>query len=184
MAEIEHEVIAVTGAAGNLGTKLIAALLESQPSLRVLGLDLIAGKPDDRIEWIECNLADAGDSQWKDAIDRNSRPRGRSVPLSPLAGTGLVHFAAKNPYPEADWDDATVSLDMTLHVMLAAAHSPTMRRVVFATSNHVMGRYKEDGANDAARKMRATDTVGAPRIARRRKVRACCEKRSRRCLDA
>jgi len=35
-----------------------------------------------------------------------------------------------------------------------------MRRVVFATSNHVMGRYKEDGANDAARKMRATDTVG------------------------
>ena len=56
-------------------------------------------------------------------------------------GTGYFSISS----PEADWNDATVSLDMTHHVCQAAADSPTVQRLVFATSNHVMGRYKDSG---------------------------------------
>ena len=56
----------------------------------------------------------------------------------------VVHFAACNPYPDASWDDAAISIDITLNVALAAADSPSVERFVFATSNHVMGRYKDN----------------------------------------
>ena len=63
------------------------------------------------------------------------------------AGTSLVHFAAQNPYPEADWDDAIVSLDIAFNMLTVATTAPRMRRVVFASSNHVMGRCVLDGAS-------------------------------------
>ena len=57
----------------------------------------------------------------------------------------IVHLAAQNPYPEASWDDATASFDMTLNVVEMAAHGVehSDKRLVFASSNHVMGGYKD-----------------------------------------
>jgi len=58
----------------------------------------------------------------------------------------VFHFAAKNPFPEATWEDSICSMDMTANVFLAAIQMK-VRRVVLASSNHVMGGLKEEGVN-------------------------------------
>ena len=138
--------VAVTGGLGNLGTKLLLHLARESPCPRLIGLDVRSPSPDQlqtlqnaaaqnatgttpAVELLECDLTDPRDSRWRDAFDRVE---------------AVVHFAADNPYPDASWDEAAVSIDMTLNVALAAAASPAVDRFVFATSNHVMGRYKDD----------------------------------------
>jgi len=138
--------VAVTGGLGNLGTKLLQHLARTSPCTRLVGLDVRAPSSEQlkalqdaaaqnttgsapAIELIECDLTDPSDSRWRDALQRVQ---------------AVVHFAAFNPYPDANWDEAAVSIDMTLNVALASAGSPAVERFVFATSNHVMGRYKDD----------------------------------------
>ncbi len=139
----EARTVAITGAVGNLGIKLIEHLLTHTQTPRIIGLDvqppqaerlaalhtLAAARPHPTaLDFVACDLADAHDSRWQQAIEDVE---------------AVVHFAAQNPYPEATWAEAGVSLDMTLNVALAAAQSPRTERFVFATSNHVMGRYKD-----------------------------------------
>ncbi|CAF1302601.1 unnamed protein product [Didymodactylos carnosus] len=134
--------IAITGALGNLGTKLLRHLASLPGVERLVGLDIRPCPSDhvvkllDRIstpptlEFIQCNVADYQDIRWREVIATQV--------------DAVVHFAADNPYPEATWAEAATSLDMTLNVALASADSESrVRRVVFATSNHVMGRYKD-----------------------------------------
>ena len=138
--------VAVTGGLGNLGTKLLLHLARTSPCQLLIGLDVRAPSSDQlqalqdaaaqnttgpapAVELLQCDLTDPRDARWRDALDRVQ---------------AVVHFAALNPYPDASWDEAAVSIDMTLNVALAAAGSPTVERFVFATSNHVMGRYKDD----------------------------------------
>ncbi|MDE0140511.1 MAG: NAD(P)-dependent oxidoreductase [Caldilineaceae bacterium] len=138
--------VAVTGGLGNLGTKLMLHLARTSPCTRLVGLDVRAPSSEQlkalqdaaaqnttgsapAIELLECDLTDLHDRRWRDALQRVQ---------------AVVHFAALNPYPDASWDDAAVSIDMTLNVALAAAESPAVERFVFATSNHVMGRYKDN----------------------------------------
>ena len=136
---IEIDSVAITGAFGNLGWKLIQHLAENNIVQRIVGLDLRG--PNDAqmtriqqfathttIEWVECNLSDWHDQAWRSAIDTVD---------------AVVHFAAQNPYPEASWNDSAVSIDINMNVAQAAADSPKTTRMVFATSNHVMGRYKD-----------------------------------------
>ena len=60
-----------------------------------------------------------------------------------LAGAdALVHFSAVNPYPNADFAESAGSMLHSFNVFLEAARRG-VRRVVFASSNHVMGQYKE-----------------------------------------
>lgn len=133
--------VAVTGALGNLGWKLLCHLAQSGDFTRLVGLDIVAagaGKvaellalsPNDslEVEFVECDLADWHDQRWQKALNTVE---------------AVVHFAAMNPYPDASWLEAAVSYDMTLHVVNAAVDSQSVKRVVFATSNHVMGRYKD-----------------------------------------
>ena len=58
------------------------------------------------------------------------------------AADAVVHLAAQNPYPDAAWADCCASFDMTLNLVEAAGRGRP-RRFVFASSNHVMGGYKE-----------------------------------------
>ncbi|MBT3345630.1 MAG: NAD(P)-dependent oxidoreductase [Gemmatimonadetes bacterium] len=136
--------IAVTGAWGNLGTKLLQHLSASGCA-HLLGIDaqqvpdglleklhsaaVEAGHPPPIIEAIRGDLTDWQDHRWRDGLAR---------------ADGVVHFAAQNPFPEASWDDACASIDMNLHVGEAALASGTTR-LVFASSNHVMGRYRTAG---------------------------------------
>ena len=126
--------IAVTGALGNLGTKLLRHLANCSNISKLIGLDLRAASTAETValptvEFIACDLADWHDLRWRTVLSKVD---------------AVVHFAAQNPYPEATWQEAGVSLDMTLHIANAAVASGRVKRVVFATSNHVMGRYKDD----------------------------------------
>ncbi|MEE1613506.1 NAD-dependent epimerase/dehydratase family protein [Microvirga sp. CF3016] len=122
--------VLITGAGGNLGRKLMAHLLAQDWCERIVALDrAIPASPisEDRVQWVAGNLADPSDVQWHGA----------------LAGIGAaVHFAAQNPYPDAAWSDACASFDMTL-ALLGAAGRAGLQRIVFASSNHVMGQYKD-----------------------------------------
>jgi nucleoside-diphosphate-sugar epimerase len=121
--------VLITGAGGNLGQKLIAHLLAQEWCERIVALDRSppSTTPMDRVQWIAGDLTDPSDVQWREA----------------LAGVdAAVHFAAQNPYPDASWSDACASFDMTL-ALLAAVGRARLQRIVFASSNHVMGQYKD-----------------------------------------
>lgn len=126
--------IAVTGALGNLGTKLLTHLRQHDPTLTLYGLDnrALAQAPNSTVagvEYVQCDLDDWHDRRWQQVIEQTD---------------AVVHFAARNPYPGASWEEVATSIDMTLHIANAALKSPRTQRVVFATSNHVMGRYKDE----------------------------------------
>ncbi|KLK94679.1 hypothetical protein AA309_02210 [Microvirga vignae] len=122
--------VLITGAGGNLGQKLIAHLLAQDWCERIVALDRStppSAAHVERVQWAAGNLADPFDVQWHEA----------------LAGVdAAVHFAAQNPYPDAPWSDACASFDMTL-ALLAAVSRAGLQRIVFASSNHVMGQYKD-----------------------------------------
>jgi NAD(P)-dependent dehydrogenase (short-subunit alcohol dehydrogenase family) len=127
--------VLVTGAQGNLGRKLVAHLVASSWCERVIGVDRAIGQDatgEGRVRWIACDLADPRDDRWRDAV---------------AEAEAVVHLAARNPYPDAPWEDAVLSFDMTANVLYAAAHSG-VRRFVFASSNHVMGQYKDPPLSD------------------------------------
>ena len=142
MPSIVLKTIAITGGSGNLSQKLMHHLLTWSGVTRLIGLDVRHPDPEHvaalhkaaqprvvHIDMVQCDLSNPTDQRWQEAIDH---------------ADAVVHFAAQNPYPEATWNDSAASLDMTLHAALAAVKSPRCRRFVFATSNHVMGRYKDD----------------------------------------
>ncbi|KAL1530821.1 hypothetical protein AB1Y20_001717 [Prymnesium parvum] len=121
--------IVITGGCGNLGVKLATHLL-SAGEVNVVLLE------------------------HPDYFDESRVPRGAKVVLGDLSDGGgawkrairgadsLVHFSAVNPYPNASWEECAASMSHTFNVFLAAVES-RVRRVVFASSNHVMGGYKD-----------------------------------------
>ena len=139
--------ILVTGALGNLGQKLIRHLAPMPAVSQITGLDLAdppvpwgtdlhqelqdenPGAQIADLDFVAADLRQWPNSGWHKAIE---------------GCDALVHFAAQMPEPRATWDDAAASLDMNLHVGLAAVAASRCRRVVFATTNHVMGQYKDE----------------------------------------
>ena len=123
--------VLVTGAGGNLGRKLVAHLADAPWCTGVVALDLAApgDAPHPKIRPVAADLA-----RRSPALDEA------------MAGVdAAVHLAARNPYPDADWEDGAASFDMTLQAVAALARGGGAKRFVFASSNHVMGGYKEDG---------------------------------------
>lgn len=138
--------VAITGGLGNLGWKLLTHLARTSPATLLIGLD-VRPPPSEQLAALQacaaqnqtgtvpeialltCDLTDPMDSRWRDALERVQ---------------AVVHFAAHNPYPDASWDEAALSIDMTLQVAMAVVDSSSIERFVFATSNHVMGRYKDN----------------------------------------
>ena len=122
--------VLVTGAQGNLGRKLVAHLIEAHWCSGIVALDL-TGSTDathPKVRSVALDLA-------------------RRSPALDAAVAGIdavVHLAARNPYPDASWEDGAVSFDMTLQAVEALVRGGGAKRVVFASSNHVMGGYKED----------------------------------------
>lgn len=120
--------IAVTGAAGNLGSKLVDHLLAADWCTAVVGLDnrSVAARGAGHIP-VAANLADPTDRRWIDAL---------------ADADALVHFATRNPMPDCTWDEAAESVAMTAS-LLDGALAAGIGRFVFASSNHVMGGYKD-----------------------------------------
>ncbi|MCX5519001.1 NAD(P)-dependent oxidoreductase [Kaistia defluvii] len=123
--------IAITGGNGNLARKLIAGLGAEPWCGALVALDRrfdpIEPPAHAELTCIEADLRDGEDRRWRHVI---------------ASVDAVIHLAAQNPYPEADWTDSALSFDMTALLATAAAGAG-VRRFVFATSNHVMGGYKE-----------------------------------------
>jgi kynurenine formamidase len=115
----EPRTIAITGAAGNMGRKL------TQHWRGRYQLKLIDRRADEENDILVADL-----SQWGPWVDW-------------LQGTDvLVHLAA-DPRADRDWPELLgPNVDALIHVYLAAARSG-VRRVIFASSNHVMGGYQD-----------------------------------------
>jgi nucleoside-diphosphate-sugar epimerase len=123
--------IAITGGNGNLARKLIAGLGAEPWCDALVALDRRFDPIDPparaTLACVEADLRQPGDGRWLDAV---------------ASVDAVIHLAAQNPYPEADWTDSAASFDMTA-LLFQAATKAGVRRFVFATSNHVMGGYKE-----------------------------------------
>jgi len=113
--------VLITGAAGNLGAKL-SAHLHGRTDLVLL----------DRIEAPDVQLADL--SNWSELWLRKFE-----------GAEAVVHFAG-NPVAFDPWPDLVgPNVDAMLHVYEAAARAGA-RRLIFASSNHVMGGYQDGDA--------------------------------------
>ena len=128
----QGKTVIITGAAGNLGTKLIAHLVEKALCARILGVDVVPLPPapagGTEVHSIVADVGDPADGRWRAAV---------------LEADAIVHFAADNPYPNASWSEAARSFDMTANLLEFAARLRPCR-FVLASSNHVMGGYKNE----------------------------------------
>jgi uronate dehydrogenase len=118
---MDAKTVLITGAAGNLGTKL-RHHLEGRYALRLLDIN---PRGDAAIQ-----QADLGrwDPAWLD------RFRGTDV---------VVHLAA-DPTAHQAWPKLVgPNIDAVVNLFQAAVHAG-VKRVVYASSNHVMGGYQED----------------------------------------
>jgi NAD(P)-dependent dehydrogenase (short-subunit alcohol dehydrogenase family) len=118
--------VLVTGAGGNLGRKIVAALAAAPWVKRIVALDVKASAGGDKVSVVTGDLTQ-GAAPWTEAF----------------AGVdACIHLAAQNPDVDATWSEAANSFDMTVNVGMAALRHG-VRRFVFASSNHVMGGYKD-----------------------------------------
>jgi nucleoside-diphosphate-sugar epimerase len=112
--------VLITGAAGNLGRKL-ANHLQGRYDLRLLDQKSSDNSP--------VQIADL--AQWDAAWVQH------------FAGVDTVVHLAANPNPMPDWFELLESnMDTVVNVFTAAAQQG-VKRVIYASSNHAMGQYKD-----------------------------------------
>lgn len=130
--------VVITGCCGNLGRKL-GAHLQAQ-GVEVVGIE----HPDYCAKGSAppCDRVVQGDAQR--ASDASGRPWRRVL----KGADAVVHFSAVNPYPNATWHEASESMDHAFNMALAAADAG-VPRFILASSNHVMGGYKDDREHGA-----------------------------------
>ncbi len=121
--------VLITGASGNLGNKLVAHLRQKT---QLVLLDRIA--TDDEV--LQADL-----SVWEQHWVRQ------------FEGVQVVYHLAGNPIAVSSWSELIgPNVDAMLHVFEAAAQH-RVRRLIFASSNHVMGGYQHE------REVRLTSTI-------------------------
>jgi NAD+ dependent glucose-6-phosphate dehydrogenase len=115
------QTVLITGAAGNLGSKL-RRHLEGRYELQLLDLD---PRGDDAI--LRTDLG-----QWDDGW------------VNRFQGADAVVHLAADPMAHQTWPNLVgPNVDAVVHVFQAAVREG-VRRVVYASSNHVMGGYHDD----------------------------------------
>lgn len=112
-----NRAIVITGANGNLGGKLAAALA---PSFEIRCLDLIGGR--------DCAAADLSDyaESWAQHFS---------------GADCVLHFAAESQ-PTASWARVHQSNIVATNNVLRAVRAHNVRRIVFASTNQIMGGYR------------------------------------------
>ena len=125
--------IFLTGAAGNLGGKLLRSFVAAPWCDAVVAADRIgASIPHDspKVKPLPNDLTRASHDEH----------------MAGLKGTDtVVHFAVVDPAPDASWPDSAVSLEMSSRLVIAAREAG-LRRFIFASSNHAVGRLKDGPA--------------------------------------
>lgn len=140
MSDAAPLTVVITGGFGNLGTKLCRHLLSQNvdpaaPRYRVVLVEhpaFVADRPAPHSDAVvlPCDLGAPG-------------PAAGPLRAALTGADALVHFSAVNPYPNADWSESAQSMDHCFYVFQLAVLC-RVRRVVLASSNHVMGGYKDD----------------------------------------
>lgn len=142
------QTVLVTGAGGNLGRKIIEWLARTEWCRSIVGLDMttdvapFSPEASARLKLVAGDLLKVG-ANWQEAFQ---------------GVDAVIHFAAQNPHTDASWEDATASFDMTFNVA-ATAMQAGVGRIVFASSNHVMGGYKDSPLADAMGPGRLTTAI-------------------------
>lgn len=134
MATTEHPMrtVMVTGAGGNLGQKVIEALARQPWCKKVIGIDRtgdysrFSTEARARLELVKGDLTQRA-GEWVQRMGEVD---------------AIIHFAATHPLPDATWQQALASYDMTMNLLLEAVRN-NVQRFVFASSNHAMGAYKD-----------------------------------------
>jgi nucleoside-diphosphate-sugar epimerase len=136
--------VLITGASGNIGRKLRAAWAETYD------LVLVDAKADpDDPEVVEANLSEL-DEDW----------------ITHFHGVDTVIHLAGLPDETASWEELVgPNLDALANVFHAAALAG-VDRLIFASSNHAMGGYREvdDGPIDVGRPPRPDGPYGASKL--------------------
>jgi len=143
-SSVRSPTIVITGAAGNLGRRIINRLVttsaaqhsneslsaNSAPRFKLVLLDSVP-KPDDLevkstksadMEYIQCDLANY-DPEWVKKFH---------------SAFAVFAFAARNPSPDATSEDSYKTMCMSANT-LEACSAGKVERVIFASSNHVVG---------------------------------------------
>ena len=123
----KRRTVVITGGCGNLGVKLATHLLATPDPPRVVLIEhpdfYNASRVPAGAEIVLGDLID-GAGEWTTALQ---------------GADALVHFSAVNPYPNANWAESAGSMLHTFNAFVAAKRLG-VRRVVFASSNHVRAR--------------------------------------------
>lgn len=125
--------VVITGGRGNIGAKLCRHFLEQGLTPHVIENEEFAalGERVDGSALTVANL-DVLEEEWQSCFD---------------GAAAVVHLSAVNPYGTATWNQAGESLRQSCNVFNTAVRRG-VPRVVFASSNHVMGGYKECGGGE------------------------------------
>ncbi|WP_201842245.1 NAD-dependent epimerase/dehydratase family protein [Microvirga zambiensis] len=144
--------VLVTGASGNIGRKIVEALAPAPWCNRIVALDLAASS--DKFSPAAATKLQAVSGDLRHAVgDWTSAFIGIDA---------CVHLAAQNPDVDASWSEAANSFDMTVNVGMACLRHG-VGRLVFASSNHVMGGYKDAPLSDGLKPGQlTTDLAPAP----------------------
>jgi len=139
----ERRTVVVTGAAGNLGHKAVHHLLNSNEKYNLILMDASLCPEDynlkesntngHHVEYLQCDFSKY-DKTWADKLK---------------SCYACFMFAAKHPQPDASSKDAFASMKINAHQFQALAAGKA-HRVIFASSNHVMGGVLEEKGKIAA----------------------------------
>jgi uronate dehydrogenase len=119
-----HHRVLLTGAAGHLGRELRARLAGRFPVLRLSDMAEMAPARDGE-EVVRCDLADAA---GVNALCRDV--------------DAILHFGGRST--EADWDTILSANIIGAVNLWEAARRASVKRIIFASSNHVIGLYRRE----------------------------------------
>ncbi|KAL7500226.1 hypothetical protein ACHAWT_008224 [Skeletonema menzelii] len=132
--------IVITGGLGNLGSKLCRHLLSDATPPKVILLehpafiDAKKAPPHPNATIVPCDLGSPNLNELEAILRGDGNDDGVDT---------VIHFSAVNPYPNAGWSESAQSMDHTFNIFQMAVKCH-VRRVILASSNHVMGGYKDD----------------------------------------
>lgn len=135
----------ITGATGEIGTNLTKHLRDSH-DLVLADIDF-SDFPEDLKQGVKIVEADLSKlDKWDDALD----------------GVEYVIQLAGNPDPEADFYDELVDLNYVLpqNLYKKAAESPTLKRIIFASSIHASDAYPKNVQVKTTDQVRPDDLYG------------------------
>ena len=120
----ERRKVLITGAGGRIGTSLATQLGETY-DFRLQ----MRREPERRL---------SDDTVFTDITDQDAM-------TAAMQGVDTVWHLAGDPRVPAAWEDVLQANIIGMHAVMEAARLACVRRVVFASTNHVMGMYDING---------------------------------------